>query len=55
MPSFKARVSPYYPSIYINRGMHGLKSNRVNWPFWRIDLVNRPNSYLEIYDLHTLL
>ncbi len=37
------------------RGIHGLKSNRANRPFWRIDLANLPNSYLAIHDLHTSL
>ncbi len=40
------------------RGIHRLKSNgpnRVSRPLWRIDLVNRPNSYLAIHDLHTSL
>ncbi len=37
------------------RGIHGLKSNRSNRPFWRIDLMNRPNSYLAVHNLHTSL
>ncbi len=40
--------------IHIIRGIHGYKSNRpnrVNRPFWQIDLANWRNSYLVKRDL----
>ncbi len=49
-----AVLSP--PPIILGRIHPWLKSNRLNHAytlFWKIDLANRPNSYLESHDLRS--